>query len=257
MKEVHYLVGHTCNLSCPFCIHPYILGAVSFEFQKKIIDQIYAAWISTITLSGWEPLVIPHIIDVLQYIHDKGMTCILHTNGVLLTKELIFRMKWLVSRISLTLDSTDEEILAMIRTNRHLFKHTINCIHWAAEAKIPVSVKTLITKYNKDDLHNIAKYIEQLPIEYWTLIPFLPIERGISHKDRFYMENQEVEQCIKSLKGTFPNIPIKDHLEYSENTYCFIYANWEVHTNKTTWEKLQIGKLPDMNLQEIISAHFL
>ena len=128
MKEVHYLVGHTCNLNCPFCIHPYNLEAVSFEFQKKIIDQIYAAWVFHITLSGWEPLIILHIIDLLEYIHDKWMTCVLHTNGVLLTKELVFRMKWLVSRISLTLDSQDEEVLMKMRTHKNLFRHTLNSI---------------------------------------------------------------------------------------------------------------------------------
>ena len=134
-------------------------------------------------------------------------------------------MKGLVSRISLTLDSQNEEILAKMRTHKNLFKHTLDCIHWAQEAAIPVSIKTLITKYNKDDLHNIAKHIQKLPIKYWTLIPFLPIERGAIAKDEFYLEKDIVENIITAIKNIFPQLSIKDHLDYPEKSYCFIYAN--------------------------------
>lgn len=256
MEEIHYLIWNRCNLLCPFCIHPHVTEEASFLFQKNIIDQIVVSWISKITISGWEPLLIPHIERILKYIHTKWLECVLHTNGLLLTQESIKKISPYISRISLTLDAIEEGKLVLMRSNGSISKHTLECISWAHENWVPVSIKTLITKVNQHDMLMLWNLIQNLWVSHRTLIPFLPIERWLWSKDLFYIQDIEVRKIVDDTKKLFPNISIKDHINPIAEKYCFIDAEWIVYTNKKSWEKKYIWDVKKISLSNIVGQYF-
>ncbi|MCK5231298.1 MAG: radical SAM protein, partial [Desulfobulbaceae bacterium] len=84
-------LSHVCNLRCIYC---YASAGIPLENElsldeiKDIIDQ--AAHLGTrkiIILGGGEPLLYPHLFEVIDYILAKGIKADIFTNGQLMTTE--------------------------------------------------------------------------------------------------------------------------------------------------------------------------
>ena len=86
-----------CNLRCEHC---YIEGGpiqkailaneLSTEKCKSIIDEIAEIHPQALLiLTGGEPLLRPDIFELTRYASDRGMWCVMGTNGVLITEKLV------------------------------------------------------------------------------------------------------------------------------------------------------------------------
>ena len=82
-----------CNLSCRMC--PVSLhkkesnakGVMSFELFKNLIDEVHG-YVSTITLyHGGEALLNSRLEEMVAYAKSKGMSTVLHTNGILMNEK--------------------------------------------------------------------------------------------------------------------------------------------------------------------------
>ena len=84
-----------CNLNCAHC---YInqpandevarQRELSTEQVKAIIDQMVAAGVLFLTLTGGEPLLRPDFTEIYTYARQKGLLVILFTNGTLVSEEI-------------------------------------------------------------------------------------------------------------------------------------------------------------------------
>jgi MoaA/NifB/PqqE/SkfB family radical SAM enzyme len=78
-----------CNLRCDFCrfvANGDVFGKadwLSIEDWKRIIDEI-APFQPYICITGGEPTMYPQIAQLVAHIKDRGMTCVLTTNGTML-----------------------------------------------------------------------------------------------------------------------------------------------------------------------------
>ena len=131
MEEIHYLIGNSCNLNCDFCFWDKRMLDVSLEFKKNIVDQIIKVGIKRVTLSGGEPTMTNHFVEILEYMHLNGLEIILHTNGLGIDETLAKDIAPYVSRVSLTLDGSNEETILAMRKNKDLVNHTIFLIKLA------------------------------------------------------------------------------------------------------------------------------
>ncbi|MBL7078271.1 radical SAM protein [Candidatus Shapirobacteria bacterium] len=192
LDEIHYLLGNSCNLNCDFCFWDSRLPNFPIEFKKKIVDQIISTGIKKVTVSGGEPLCDKDFMDILTYMHKAGLEIVLHTNGLKITQRSLKKIAAFISRISLTMDSVDEDILFQMRKNRDITQHTIFLVKQFHKLGVPVSIKTLVTKVNHREIVNIGKVLSGLPIQYWSLFEFVPIGRGKTNKDKFYINPKPV-----------------------------------------------------------------
>ena len=131
-------------------------------------------------------------MDILTYMHKAGLEIVLHTNGLKITQRSLKKIAAFISRISLTMDSVDEDILFQMRKNRDITQHTIFLVKQFHKLGVPVSIKTLVTKVNHREIVNIGKVLSGLPIQYWSLFEFVPIGRGKTNKDKFYINPKPV-----------------------------------------------------------------
>jgi len=81
-----------CNLHCRHCTPQGLpnekKGYMSFELFKKILDDNPQITGLILTRNG-EPMLHPHIFDMIAYAHRKNIYVILYTNGMLLDDEKI------------------------------------------------------------------------------------------------------------------------------------------------------------------------
>jgi len=254
MKEIHYLLGNSCNLNCDFCFWGFKLPSFPLEFKKKIVDQIVSTGIKKVTVSGGEPLCDKHFMDILAYMHEMGLEIVLHTNGLKITQQSLKKISVFISRISLTMDGIDEDILFQMRKNRDITRHTIFLIKQFHKLNIPVSIKTLVTKVNHKEIPNIGKVLSELPIRYWSLFEFVPISRGKINKERFYISPKLFDKICMNLKNEFPSLSIRLRRPgKSSSKYCFIAADGKVYTYNKDAGDLFIGDLETERLSSIIT----
>src|SRR3972149_180585 len=85
-------VTRRCNLFCMHCYadshnRPYP-GELTTEEGRSLLDDLAQFGVPSVLLSGGEPLTRPDIFDLAAYARDKGLRCVLSTNGTLITPEV-------------------------------------------------------------------------------------------------------------------------------------------------------------------------
>ncbi|MCK5276945.1 MAG: radical SAM protein, partial [Cyclobacteriaceae bacterium] len=83
-------VTDICNLRCPGCFRHTITGHRPPDELKKEIKQLQKLTnCSRISIAGGEPLLYPHIIEIVDFITKNKLKAIILTNGELLTEEIV------------------------------------------------------------------------------------------------------------------------------------------------------------------------
>lgn len=255
IKEIHYLIGNNCNLNCDFCFWDMRMSDVPLSFKKKIVDQIADSRVRLVTLSGGDPLCSGDFLKILKYMHSKGLEIILHTNGLALTEKMAKQIAKFVLRVSLTFDGSNEKMARKMRKNKEIFKQTVFLIKLFNKLSIPTNIKTLITKVNKDDIENIGNIVKNLPIKYWSLLQFEPINRGAKHKDKFFLTTKQFDKITKNIIEKFPALDIRVRkFNKIDRKYCFIAANGKVYTHNRTKGDVLIGDLKNNSLKNILKT---
>lgn len=255
MNEIHYLLGNTCNLNCDFCFWEKKFPPTTFKLAKHIIDEIKKTGIKKITISGGEPTCTKHFIKILKYAKQNNLEAILHTNGLQINKKIAKKIAPLISRISLAIDGSNEKIAIEMR-KKPFTKHTLFLIDLFNSLKVPVNVKTLITKINKKDIKNIGQILCNKNIQYWSLLEFNPLGRGLDNKNKYFLPTKEFELITKKLLESFPKMEIKIRRFKSQpEKYCFIDVQGKVYTNTKKGDIL-IGNLKNNSLLSILKLKF-
>lgn len=91
-----------CNLQCRHCYTnsgPDKKLTVDYTAAKKLVDELHDEGIYAIGIGGGEPLLLPFLCDLIEYINHKGMNVSISTNAVLLSPDYICRLKAVGTKI--------------------------------------------------------------------------------------------------------------------------------------------------------------
>jgi MoaA/NifB/PqqE/SkfB family radical SAM enzyme len=143
-----YYVTTRCNLNCVYCED---FGArrngnavtATLEDAKKILAVIRSG-ISNLWLTGGEPLLSPHILDLVTYarrdLHFRELSLI--TNGTLLPAHL--DLLPFLDRLIISLDSTDPSALASVSLPDGQAKAVLSAIEAAAPLQKTYGFKLIL-----------------------------------------------------------------------------------------------------------------
>ena len=102
-KKVDYLpvrlwveVSSRCNLACRLCVNKDIeaslKGDLDFGLYRKLIDDAREYIFDVNLFHRGEPLLNKNIVEMVKYANTRGIKTRIHTNGVLLDKDLSRRL---------------------------------------------------------------------------------------------------------------------------------------------------------------------
>jgi MoaA/NifB/PqqE/SkfB family radical SAM enzyme len=252
MDEIHYLLGNTCNLTCDFCFWEKEENSASLGTAKHIIDEIKKAGVKKVTISGGEPTCSHCFLEALKYAKKKGLEVFLHTNGLLVDKKLAKKIAPLVARVSLSIDGSNEKMAIRMR-KKPFTNHTIFLINTFDSLGVPVNVKTLVSKVNKEDIKSIGELLQGKPIQYWSLLEFNPIGRGLNSKARHFLSHRDFELTVKRITEWFPDMQIRiREFRSKPEKYCLISASGKVYAYLPRKGDVLVGDLKDNVLSTII-----
>lgn len=158
-------ITSACNLRCLHCYNRSGYGKINqipLSVLRRIIEQLKVHGLTSVTLSGGEPLMHPDISALLHYIvKDMEMTVTVITNASMLTDDFIDR--WKGSNVSLQI-SLDGATAKTHDTNRGIGQ--FNCVISAlsrlrARGFSSCTVKMVLARYNQHEVIDFLNLVRE------------------------------------------------------------------------------------------------
>ena len=154
-----------CNQHCIYCeigTSPSSTNSDTLTITdlKWVIDEMYINGIRKISLCGGEPFLFEGIFDVVAYAGMKNIRCSITTNGMngyLLNDMQLKTLKDWKTEINISVDSFNEQVNAYTRGSAVALQNALKSINRLTEKGIPVTVLTVISKFNCEDLSGFLK----------------------------------------------------------------------------------------------------
>ena len=171
LNQLYFYLTEGCNLKCRHCwIAPKYqapdkpVPALDPDLFKTIIDQAKPLGLSTVKLTGGEPLLHPHIQEILEIIHDRELRLTVETNGVLCSPELAAKLKAASKNtfVSVSLDGADAQTHEWVRGVAGSFEGALEGIRNLVKAGFRPQVIMSVMRRNQDQLESLVRLAERL-----------------------------------------------------------------------------------------------
>ncbi len=167
---LHFELTNKCNLRCKHCYNIEYLNNqkkdLTTEQVKKIIDKSIEIGCNDIGFSGGEPFMRDDIFEILEY--SKRYPIHILTNGLLLNKKNIQRLnniKDLIIEFRISLDGLETHKLLRNIDYKKVLENVKNLLN----NEYVVTINTMITNYNLDELLNMYELFKKIKIDRWRL----------------------------------------------------------------------------------------
>lgn len=176
-------ITRTCNLRCVHCYadsHAQRYeGELSLEQCRNVIDDLAAYGISALLLSGGEPLLHPHLPELLRYATDKGLKITISTNGTRITPDYAALFKELgLAYIGISLDGIGA-VHDKFRGVQGAFEGAIRGFKLCEQVQQKTGLRLTLTRNNVQSMPEILDFIEQENIRRVCFYHLVPSGRGV------------------------------------------------------------------------------
>jgi radical SAM protein with 4Fe4S-binding SPASM domain len=179
---------HKCNLSCKHC---YSNSGATRETElttkeaMEVVDQLADAGVIALAFSGGEPLSRKDFFEVANYAAKRGLYVSVATNGTLLTKENVQKLKEAkINYVEVSIDGATAETHDTFRGVPSAFDKAVAGLKTCVEADLCACIATTATKSNIDEMPEILDLAEELGVARFTYFNFVPTGRGKEHYDQ-------------------------------------------------------------------------
>ncbi|PIS30580.1 SynChlorMet cassette radical SAM/SPASM protein ScmF [Candidatus Saganbacteria bacterium CG08_land_8_20_14_0_20_45_16] len=170
LNTIYFYLTEGCNLACRHCwIAPKFekgtpqFPFVSLELFKSIVEQGIELGLTSVKLTGGEPLLHPQILELLDYIKTKDLRLVVETNGVLCTEELAKKIKTCKNPfVSVSLDGAKAESHEWVRQVPGCFEQSITGVKNLVKAGFKPQIIMSLMRHNKDEIEALVKMAEEL-----------------------------------------------------------------------------------------------
>ncbi len=214
-RQINYLrisVTDRCNLNCIYCSEgnpdtPELRsGILTYEEISRIVEVAAALGITTVRLTGGEPLVRADLSRLVRMLgRIKGIDDIaLTTNGILLGKYAEELKKAGLKRVNVSLDTLQSDKFKRIAGSNHL-KEVLNGIESARQAGLnPVKINMVVMHGINDD--EITDFARLTISKGWHVrfIEFMPLGT-LKNEVGEMVSAEEIRERIQSLGHLEPD----------------------------------------------------
>lgn len=176
VKSINWHITDKCNYSCKFCFSK-VLGKEieDMEAAEQVLHEFMALGVEKINFAGGEPLLYPHIYELIELSKSIGFITSITTNGSLLDEKIINRLKESVDWIGISIDSANEctEKLLGRGSGKHVVG-TVDACDLIHSAGIKLKVNTTVTRLNYNE--DMIQLIHRLDPNRWKVFQVLHIK---------------------------------------------------------------------------------
>ncbi|MBU8902515.1 MAG: SynChlorMet cassette radical SAM/SPASM protein ScmF [Victivallales bacterium] len=174
LNSIYFYLTEGCNCKCRHCwITPkYEAGGkgkwpyIALPEFKKVIEQGLKLGLTSVKLTGGEPLIHPDIIEILAYIEKTDLRLIIETNGLACSPEIATAIKRCSnSFVSISLDGAKAETHNWVRGVDDAYDRALEGIRNLVEVGIHPQLIMSLVKRNRDQIEELVELAEKLGAE--------------------------------------------------------------------------------------------
>ena len=210
-RNIHYLrisLTDHCNLRCVYCMPENMVFRPTAEMMQDdeiayLVKLFASLGFDKIRLTGGEPTVRPHIVEIVRTIastpgiHSLSMT----TNGILLSKLAAPLAQAGLQRVNISLDTLDPTRFRRL-TRWGKLDQVWEGIKAAEKAGLePVKLNTVVVRgYNDNDVIDMARLTQDHP---WQVrfIEMMPFGGATDLQLNQVVKAEEIRDCIQEALG--------------------------------------------------------
>jgi SynChlorMet cassette radical SAM/SPASM protein ScmF len=170
LSRIYFYITDGCNLRCRHCwIPPKYHGNfhnspyLNLDLFQSIIEQAKPLGLSSVKLTGGEPLLHPQIREILNLLQIEDLNLNMETNGVLCTPGLSKDLATCKNPfIAVSLDGADARTHEWVRGVEGCFEAALSGIRNLVKAGFKPQVIMTIMRRNKDQMETVVRLAEDL-----------------------------------------------------------------------------------------------
>jgi SynChlorMet cassette radical SAM/SPASM protein ScmF len=186
LAQIYFYLTKGCNLRCQHCwLDPGYqssrrsMPTLSPALFFSIIEQAKPLGLTSVKLTGGEPLLHPHIHELLDMIYSAGLHLGVETNGTLCTPELARAMaRCNGAHVSVSLDGADADTHEWVRGVKGSFEDSLEGIRNLVRAGLKPQIIMTLMRRNRDQLEGVVRLAESLGAASVKFNPVQPMARG-------------------------------------------------------------------------------
>jgi len=214
---VSWNLTKSCNLACKHCyIDATVRGTggddeLSTEETYKILEQIAGVNPGVVLiLTGGEPLMRRDIYDICKKASSLGMMVVLGTNGTMITKEAVAKLKASgVSGIGISIDSLKAEVHDAFRGSPGSLAKGMEGLKLARDGGLEIQVQTSVSHENAEEIPLIAEWAHRLGARVFNLFFLVCTGRGETVTDISPEGYEKILKWSADNQGSFEGMMIR------------------------------------------------
>jgi MoaA/NifB/PqqE/SkfB family radical SAM enzyme len=277
-QSISLTITNHCNLRCQMCgqwsEQGYVRGdtgrlrrEMTLADWKRVIDELAAHGTPALLLRGGEPFMLPGIVELLEYIHSRGMFISIDTNGTLLDRyaEDIVRLGNM--HLTVSVDGP-EDVHDAVRGIPGTFQRLKQGVARIAELeaaggnRISRSICFTISQYNYCSLGAMPDVARSLGLGSIAIVPYYYFPERVGqeydrelqalgcsafswvgfHHEQSGVDFEEFRRQLQKYKENLGEVYDYPYLKLSEDEYRAWFADPSTpvgpHQNCTNVEKL-------------------
>ena len=214
-------LSRVCDLRCIYCYAASgvaLVNEMNLDLILNVIDQAVALGAKKIiVLGGGEPLIYPHLFEVLEYIRAKDLICDLFTNGQTLRDATAKRLFELGVGVVLKMNSRVPEVQDFLGGRKGCFAAIEKGFEALKKAGYPsqecsLGIETVICRQNYEELPELWRWAR-----YQGIAPYV---EAMTMQGRA-SEHKELEVSPAEIKTLFEELARIDRDEF--------LCDWQPH----------------------------
>ena len=174
LRDLRISVTDRCNFRCVYCMPKEVFGheyrfldrreLLTFEELERLARVFVAAGVEKIRITGGEPLLRRDLERLIASLAALDVDLTLTTNGSLLPKKAQTLADAGLRRITVSLDSLDDEAFRAMNDVDFPVRRVLDGIDAAAAAGLPVKVNAVIKRgVNEHAILELARHFKETP----------------------------------------------------------------------------------------------
>ena len=237
LSEISIEILQRCPNRCIYCSshsNPQATHIIPFEIIKNVIDDAKSLGCKTVCLSGGEPFLHPHILNIISYIAKQQLTCYVYTSGIYmkdevyssLPNEYIEAIRGMVDKVIFNVEADTSALYDQIMgTDVGGFDMMKKSINDCVSSGLVVETHVVPMQVNFKHLKSIFEMCYQLGVSKVSILRLVLQGRALENLSLVKLsgeDSREVTKLIKALKEAYKG-KVRIGLPYSDSN-CRIYC---------------------------------
>ena len=237
LSEISIEILQRCPNRCIYCSshsNPQATHIIPFEIIKNVIDDAKSLGCKTVCLSGGEPFLHPHILNIISYIAKQQLTCYVYTSGIYmkdevyssLPNEYIEAIRGMVDKVIFNVEADSSTLYDKIMgTDVGGFDMMKKSINDCVSSGLVVETHVVPMQVNFKHLKSIFEMCYQLGVSKVSILRLVLQGRALENLPLVKLtgeDSRDVTKLIKALKEAYKG-KVRIGLPYSDSN-CRIYC---------------------------------